>query len=301
MTGGPDRPYLIGAMFTAAYAEKAERLRSSCDRVGLSYAIHEVPAVHRSTNRRVGTADLAFTKPNFIRHLLATHGKPILYLDADCEIVSDPCLIDELARTDYDFAIYNWLADDYNDRFLPTEIRLAPNQPPTKARFFCFGGRVVLFDKYFTTKQLLCSGLVQFYGTSDRAQSLLMDWHRTIAAFPGTADDECLGFAFNNLGERSPALNVRWLPKSYARIYWWIYVEPIINHRDPVQQDTGYLLISDPAGRQSFYPSLADQRTLNLRFPRDCIIDTELGLLCRTEGNRLIPFSRTDQRFWVDE
>jgi len=59
--GGKQRSYVIGAMFTAAYAHKAERLAASCERFELPYVIHEVPAVHSSISHR-GTDDLAYTK-----------------------------------------------------------------------------------------------------------------------------------------------------------------------------------------------------------------------------------------------
>jgi hypothetical protein len=43
--------FVVGAMFTASYADKAERLARSCAKWGLQYAIHQVPAVHRSDQR----------------------------------------------------------------------------------------------------------------------------------------------------------------------------------------------------------------------------------------------------------
>ena len=299
MTGGNEGPYVIGAMFTTGYAQKAERLAMSCEKFGLPYTIHEVPEVHRSINGRLGTGNLSFTKPNFIHHLLEAHKKPVLYLDADCEVVSEPRLIDDLVKSSCDFAIYNWLADDYNDRFNPIEVRSPSDDRPVRDRFFAFGGTLGSFEGYFTTKQLLCSGLVQLYRDSDAARSLLADWHQAIAEFPGSADDECLGFAFNNRSEPSRDLKVQWLPKSYARYRWWIYVEPIINHRDHPQWDSGFVPINDPGGRKPFYPSLAQRKEMVLRFPRDCIIDTQTHLLCRLEGTQLVPVQRTDAEFWL--
>src|SRR5688572_17413831 len=89
ISGGREGRYVVGAMFTASYAEKAERLAASCERFGLQYAIHEVQVIHRSIYI-LGADDLAYTKANFIHHLLVTHGKPVLYLDADCEFVAEP-------------------------------------------------------------------------------------------------------------------------------------------------------------------------------------------------------------------
>src|SRR4051812_21299190 len=93
-----NKPYLIGAMFTSSYRDKALRLATSCERLGLAYEIHEVSTVHRSISAR-GSSDAHYTKPNFIRNLLQRHRKPILYIDADCEILSQPVLIDDLIRS----------------------------------------------------------------------------------------------------------------------------------------------------------------------------------------------------------
>lgn len=157
ISGGKQASYVIGAMFTAGYSEKAERLASSCERFALPYVIHEVPTVHRSISRR-GTDDLSYTKANFIRQLLATHRKPVLYLDADCEFVSRPDLIDELVRSGCDFAIYNGCAEEYTDRFVPIELRLGADEPPIRNRFFRWSGHV----GWYSTSQLMCCGLVQF-------------------------------------------------------------------------------------------------------------------------------------------
>jgi hypothetical protein len=104
ISGGKEGLYVIG------------RLAALCAKFGLQYVIDEVPAVHRSISYR-GIDDLFYTKANFIRHLLAAHKKPVLYLDADCEFVSQPDLIDELVRSGCDFAIHNGCAEEDTDRF----------------------------------------------------------------------------------------------------------------------------------------------------------------------------------------
>jgi hypothetical protein len=121
LRGGRQGPFVIAAIFTDGYRDGAERLAASCDRLGLAYEIHEVPAVHKSISVR-GSDDASYTKPNFIRHLLAAHRKPILYLDADCEILSPLVLINQLVQKRCDFAIYNWGADEHNERFFPVPV-----------------------------------------------------------------------------------------------------------------------------------------------------------------------------------
>lgn len=298
--GAKDGSYVIGAMFTASYTEKAERLAASCDKFGLTYVLHEVPTVHRSISAQ-GTDDLAYTKPNFIRHMLATHKRPVLYLDADCEFVSEPALIDQLVSSGCDFAIYNWYADEYTDRFIPVELNLCAHEPPIRNRFYRFAGSV----DWYTNSQLGCSGLVQFYRNSNAARALLSKWHRTIATFPGCADDEALTFAFNNLTRRSWLywlLKVRWLPKSYARIPYWIYCKPVINHPDPYipgQSSGSFSAIKDPKGRRAVYKSAMERRKPTLLFPRDCIIDTEKHMVCKLVEGQLVPIGPSAQNFWL--
>ena len=296
ISGGNEGRYIVGAMFTARYSKEAERLAASCEKFGLSYAIHEVAAVHRSIHTS-GSDDLSFTKPNFIRHLLGAHGKPVLYLDVDCELMSEPRLIDRLSGSGCDFAIYNWLADEHTDTFVPIELGIGPDGPPIRNRFYRFWRS---FDWYSTT-QLVCAGCVQFYASSEAARFLLSEWQKTIAMFPGVADDGCLAFAFNNLGPRSGEMKVHWLPKDYARISWWIYVKPVIDHREHPQADSKFLDITnmDPAGRQGWYPSLAELRTVASLFPRDCIIDTERRVVGKIVGDQLVTIKTTDQMFWI--
>lgn len=282
-------------MFTPTYAGKAERLAASCEKFGLPYVIHEVPTVHRSISAR-GTGDLSYTKPNFIRHLLTAFRKPVLYVDADCEFASEPELIDQLAESRCDFAIYNWYADEYTDRFVPIALSPRPGEPPVHNRFYRFAGSV----DWCTNTQLGCSGLVQFYKDSAAARALLVRWHRTIEAFPGCSDDAALTFAFNNLGWLSWVIKVRWLPKSYARISYWIHTKPIINHPDPyLPGKTNFINIKDPAGRKIIYRSRMERKLPVLLFPRDCIIDTEQHMVCKLVDGRPIPIESTNQEFWL--
>ena len=299
MTGGKAGSYVAGAMFTADYVEKAARLAASCEKFGLPYAIHEVPTVHRSISAR-GTEDLSYTKPNFIRHLMAAHNKPVLYLDADCEFLHEPDLIRELVRSRCDFAIYNGFADAYADRFLPVERWPGAKEPPVPNRYYHFAGNI----GFCSERQLFAYGLVQLYRNSLAARALLARWHRTIAAFPDCADDACLNFVFNNLTSRSWLrwlLKVRWLPKSYARISWWIYEKPIINHAARPTSGGGlkssFIKIKDPRGRQEFYRSLVQPRQAS--FPQDCVIDTEQHMLCRFVDGELASVEPIKQTFWL--
>jgi hypothetical protein len=290
-------PYVLAAMFTAAYAEKAIRLAASCEKFAVDYELHLVPSVHRSISAK-GSDDLAYTKPNFIAALLARRRKPLLYVDADCELMSEPVLIDQLVRSGCDFAVYNWFADEYTDGFVPIEISPPGHQAAIADRFYRFG---VSRDWYSQT-MLGCSGCVQFYAKSRAARAFLARWQNSIIEFLGCADDWALDFTFNNLAKLSWLrwlLKAQWLPKSYARIAWWIYVEPVINHADIPADNTGFTLIKDPKGRKVHYRSRAEHRRIKLLFPRDCIIDTQEHMICRLVDGRLTAVRPTNQRFWL--
>jgi len=298
ISGGRGGAFVVGAMFTAAYAQKAERLAASCEKYGLSYVIHEVPTVHRSISSQ-GTDDLAHTKPNFILHLLAVHKMPVLYLDADCEFVAEPALIDELVTTRCDFAIYNWFADadQYSDCYIATDVSPGPGEAPIKDRFYRFLGK----EGSFSSKQLKCNGLVQFYANSIAARALLWRWQKTLATFHGCTDDGALTFTFNNLKRRSWLwwlLKVRWLPRSYARISWWLFTKPIINHQGLPTKSSSFKKIHDPLGRKLFYSSLTKRRKPGSLFPEDYIIDTKERVMCKFVDGRLVPIEPLKLDFW---
>jgi tetratricopeptide (TPR) repeat protein len=293
LSGGREGPYVIGAMFTPGYSDKAARLAGSCEKFGLPYVMHEVPAVHRSISIR-GSNDLSLTKANFVHHLLQKYEKPVLYVDADCEFVRRPDLLDELANSDCDFAIYNRLADAYTDTFVPLELDLGAGSANGK-RFYRFHGGL----NWFSTSQLMCCGLVQFYRNSDPARFLLSEWHRTIATFPEASDDEALRFAYNNLGLPAKALKARWLPMAYARISLWIYAEPVIDHPDLAQEGTNFRPLDDPSGRKSFYTTLMEWKDVAGLFPRGCIIDTEQRMVCKRVGEGLVPIKPFDHPLWL--
>ena len=296
LSGGRAESYVVAAMFTPSYSQKADRLIASCEKLGLPYFIHEVPAVHRSISIR-GTDDLSYTKPNFIRHQLDVHRKPVLYVDADCEFVSQPVLVGQLVKSGCDFAIHNGLASERAERFAPIELSLSPNEPPIKNRFYRFAGS----EYWYSKSQLICSGAVQFYANSLCARSLLSRWHRNIAAFEtGRADDSCLDFTFNNLSRRDWLLwllKVHWLPKAYARYPMWIYAKPIINHPDwPSPSYFNSLKGQDTKGRKRFYHSMMERRIS--RFSPDSIIDTEQQMICKFVDGQLVPVEPLDQSFW---
>jgi hypothetical protein len=282
-----DRPrFLVASMYTVSHRAFAERLAASLSQWKLPFALYSVPAVHRSISAQ-GTSDTRFTKASFIRHLLDTYKVPILYVDCDCVVRSETKLVQGLVESGTEFAIYNWLADESTDAYVPMEMRgndgrvLAP-----ATRFFRFSHSI---DAYSPT-QLICSGATQFYANTAPVRELLATWSAVIDAHPGVPDDQCLDFAFNMrmLVGRKPRYS--WLPKNYARILFWIFSQPVIDHPQFPAAASGSPAPVPPASLEPrFNAALAERRADSRGIPRDCIVDTEAKRILRLQPSAQNP------------
>ncbi|MGB6354281.1 MAG: alpha-1,2-fucosyltransferase [Steroidobacteraceae bacterium] len=282
-----ERPaFMVASLYTPSYRSLAERLAASLNRLGVPFALFEVPTVHRSISAQ-GTDDPAYTKANFLRFLFDAYSVPVLYVDCDCVLRSEPRLIRCLVEAGTEFAIYNWLADAYTDAFVPVELRGADGQVVKPAdRFYRFWYSI----DAFSPTQLLCSGATQFYANTDASRALLDTWAAVIAEHPCVADDQCLDVAFNFrlAGERKP--KALWLDKAYARYLFWIYARPVIDHpqipagkRQPTAPH-----VPLPAGPR-YHLQLAEMRTDARLLPRDCLIDTQNKRLLRSQPSTARP------------
>lgn len=289
-------PFVVSGMLTKSHAHHAERLIQSCKQFDLPYILYEIPAVHRSISPK-GIADLSLTKANFIWFLLESHQSPVLYLDVDCFMSAYPTEIKKLVRDGRDFAIYNWLADEHTECYVPVEmtINVGKKSRTFKNRFYRFSHSV----DYYTTEQLICSGAVQFYNNTSGARALLRTWHEAISLHPGTSDDACLDYAFNNHPAEIENLKTAWLKKSYARYAWWIYERPIINHPDIPSYENAFQPIPDDQEKKRFYPEQAQLKIVNYYFPRDCLIDTEKKVLMKMQAGQLIPWQPLTRQLWL--
>lgn len=273
--GADGAAFTVIAMFTNSYASLAERLRASLEAHALRYALYEVPSVHRSISRH-GNEDMALTKAAFIQFAFRRFGTPVLYLDCDVVVRQPPLRIRAFSRTGRDFAIYNWLADEYTDCFVPFET---PDHP--SRRFY----RYLLSVDLYAPEQLICSGAVQYWAPTPASERLLAAWADGIAEFPLAADDECLDFAFNNSAPAT-SLAYAWLDKAYARYAWWPHVRPVIDHPQlPALRSHEPLVPTD--GRLRIYEDQAELRTTARAIPRDCFVDTVSGDLFRPIPNTL--------------
>lgn len=253
----PDARFAVCAMFTPDYRAQAERLAASLDAVGLSYAIVEVPLVHRSISGKGGD-DLTYAKPAFITHALRLLGRPVVYVDCDFVFRAKPVLFDALVEEGIDFSVYNWLADSDNDAWRPV-----PGQGSSRYWRFFFRMNAVSQD------QLVCSGGVQFWRNSPMAFDLLRNWEAALTAFPQAQDDHCLDYAFNR-GASARAARVRWLPKDHVRIGFWIHVQPVIDHADLPGQGGGSLALE-----RVDKTKLRPRPETDISFPRDAVIDAK--------------------------
>jgi len=289
-------PFYVAAMYTDSYAEKAARLRQSCERLGLPYELRRVPTVHASISK-AGTADPAFTKSSFILDVLAGRRQPVLYVDADCVFRAAPALIVELLAGGTEFAIYNWAADRHSEAYLPAPVVMGSPDGATGSgpRFFQFQSK---FD-YHDPQQLLCSGAVQLYADTPAARALLEAWQRTILRFPGTADDHCMDYTYNNRGAALAGLRAAWLPKEYARYGWWIHVRPVIDHPEFAADARHFRRVPEEGGRKQFYAERARRIDDPPLFPPGCIIDVHARRLLTIENKAIVREEHIDAEFWT--
>lgn len=286
----PRAAYVLGGMFTPDYAGRAERLRKSCEALGIPHALFELDAVHSSISRR-GRAHPALTKANFIATLLERYRRPILYLDIDCVVCERLPLVDEMVAGGVDFAIFNWAAEPDNEAFVPVDVAL--HGKVIRDRFFIYSHRV----KRHAEDQLMASGCVQFYRPTPAAGALLRAWHEAVLRFPRGADDQCLSYAFNNRGPELQALHARWLPKAYARIFSWIDVKPVIDHPELPADDTGFAALPESGDLRWFYVERSEP--VEPRYSETSVIDVRDRLLYEIVDGRLVLVAPTEQQYWV--
>ena len=173
-----------------SYPECAARLKASCAKFNLRHSVEAV-------DTRGSWLDTVKQKPMWILTSLLDMREPVLWLDADCEVMKFP---DLLYNNGADFAAYNWRADPENGKGFPYDPNL-----------------------------LEVSGGVMLFNYSAPALELLLRWTEAVqndCSPLGT--DPVLQSVFNLY---RPPVRCLWLPKSYNRhSSMWPEVEPVINH-----------------------------------------------------------------------
>jgi hypothetical protein len=296
--------FIVASMFTPSHRDLATRLATSLEQLGLPFAIYEVPTVHRSISPR-GTDEPGYTKANFISYVLREFQTPVLYVDCDCVFRVEPRRIRALVADGCDFAIYNWLADEHTDAFVPFDVPMADDRADAaRPRLFRFSHSI----DWFSPDQLICSGAVQFYANTTAARDLLAVWSAAVRDCSGVPDDQCLDYAFNFRRPTTPGARWTWLDKAYARYLFWIYARPVIDHPQiPAPGDPVGAKIADKTGAPRWKMDNAEVRTDGRLFPRDALVDADRRLILRPRsaggaGDRVefVPFAPLHHELFLD-
>jgi hypothetical protein len=281
---GAEAPFIVAAMFTENARQYAERLKSSLEQVGLSFALYQVPTVHRSISHR-GSADIAFCKPNFIQYVRTStvsrfsfSMQILLFANRRGKSRMPP------KRGGGDFACYNWLADTATDAYKPL---------PGDNRIYRFSHAIDLFDP----TQLLTSGAALYF--TPGAQPLLQSWFDAIARFPGVIDDQLLDYAYNYAIDKR-SIRASWWDKDYCRYAWWIHVRPVIDHPQFPATREVKVHFKQAAGHERFRPETITVRASEAPFPRDCLIDTSEKCLVRIHQGAATVVGRFVNDLWID-
>ena len=221
--------FLIVSFFTQSYKDKADRLINSLNNFNLNYKIFEIPTIHYSKSNK-GSNDINYCMPKLIINMLKQFKIPIIFLDCDLVIVKKPELFYSLKEKNIDFAIYNWLEDSENDGYLPVKLKINSERGEIEKTYYINSINVKLLNDPNKERQLFSSGGVAYFSESRSSMNLLNEWLEIIIKYPKAADDQLLDYTFNYSPTIRKNLKYKWLDKSYCRVYWWIFSQPIIDH-----------------------------------------------------------------------
>ena len=221
--------FLIVSFFTQNYKDKADRLINSLNNFNLNYKIFEVPTIHYSKSDK-GSNDINYCMPKLIIDMLKQFKVPIIFLDCDLVVMKEPKLFYSLKEKNIDFAIYNWLEDSENDGYLPVKLKINSERGEIEETYYINSVNVKLLNNPNKEGQLFSSGGVAYFSESNSSINVLNEWLENIIKYPKAPDDQLLDHTFNYSSNVRKNLKVEWLDKSYCRVFWWIFSEPIIDH-----------------------------------------------------------------------
>ena len=221
--------FLIVSFFTQNYKDKADRLINSLNNFNLNYKIFEVPTIHYSKSDK-GSNDINYCMPKLIIDMLKQFKVPIIFLDCDLVVMKEPKLFYSLKEENIDFAIYNWLEDSENDGYLPVKLKINSERGEIEETYYINSVNVKLLNNPNKEGQLFSSGGVAYFSESNSSINVLNEWLENIIKYPKAPDDQLLDHTFNYSSTVRKNLKVEWLDKSYCRVFWWIFSQPVINH-----------------------------------------------------------------------
>ena len=221
--------FLIVSFFTQNYKDKADRLINSLNNFNLNYKIFEVPTIHYSKSDK-GSNDINYCMPKLIIDMLKQFKVPIIFLDCDLVVMKEPKLFYSLKEKNIDFAVYNWLEDSENDGYLPVKLKINSDKGEIEETYYINSVNVKLLNNPNKEGQLFSSGGVAYFSESNSSINVLNEWLENIIKYPKAPDDQLLDHTFNYSSNVRKNLKVEWLDKSYCRVFWWIFSQPIIDH-----------------------------------------------------------------------
>ena len=221
--------FQIVSFFTQNYKDKADRLINSLNNFNLNYKIFEVTTIHYSKSDK-GSNDINYCMPKLIIDMLKQFKIPIIFLDCDLVVMKEPKLFYSLKEKNVDFAIYNWLEDSENDGYLPVKLKINTERGDIEKTYYINSVNIKLLNNPNKEVQLFSSGGVAYFSESNSSINVLNEWLENIIKYPKAPDDQLLDHTFNYSSTVRKNLKVEWLDKSYCRVFWWIFSEPIINH-----------------------------------------------------------------------
>ena len=194
------------SLFSPKYEDKARRLLSSCNKLGVCCKATEVGSDYLGPSAPEGTEEFRYKtialKPAFLLDQLQKTKEPVVFLDVDLEFHKFPELFlpDSWPEGSRDVALFNFWANETNITY-----RHTPN----------IGSAVAFFNHTFRAKKLLTAWAEAMkYKTNERAP-----------------DDQVLDKLLNEGGWMS-RVSLGWLPASYLRTMPAFYrgVDPVIDH-----------------------------------------------------------------------
>jgi len=275
---------LFVSMYTENYKELANRLTISMMAQGLPFAVFEVPTVHNSISEK-GSSNLNYTKSSFVRKIIEQTGKNVVYIDCDCQVKKFPSLLFEIAEKN-DFAIFNWLSHEDNGVYVPLV-------GSDDAKFYRYSHSI----DQVSESQLVCSGAVQFWSNKKASIELLEFWQKTIEENPGSADDHCLDFSFNNFKPSGAPIRYQWLPRSYSRYAWWIFTQPVIDHPQIPNVSTKWKEVDCSTGMR-FDSRLVTSLKSPSKFSNG-IIDVSRNSFISVKADGVVEVNLIEEEMWI--
>lgn len=233
--------FIVAAFCTPDYKETAERLRRSLQKFGLPYTFQAVEQMHPGKSPK-GTGGPEYSQPNFILEMLETHQVPVVYMDCDLIVMSEPVHIQEALKEGADFAIVNFLAAEVVT--YASYVQRQGEDDNERKRIMSVHANTAV--RALSRDQLHSNAAINLWNNTEVARRLLQRWRQSVTYFSGIVctrakggvytivDDQVFDWLWNNrsqvFGSEFQGAKPFWLPLSYARLPTFLFNAPIVNH-----------------------------------------------------------------------